>query len=130
MKTGIINLRECKTNLWNGNEFVTIPIYESVFYKSLVNDDKESYEAYRTLVNGTCRWGKVRFGERQVCSYEKFLELYESIKNEGWHRDSYIRLARGTPYIIADGQHRASILLHMNFEVKVLKTGRKVQPVI
>ena len=120
-------LKKMKTNLWDGLKFNVHPIRESFFYRSLVGGDRKLYDDYRELTNSTCGWVKRR-SHRRVSSYEEFVELFNDIRDNGWDVKSYIQLGkrrRGESDLIQDGQHRASILLFLDENIKVNIRRRK-----
>ena len=50
LKKGKYLLRNLRTNLWDGNDFYTVSIHESFFYKSLIENNRTIYDEYRELV--------------------------------------------------------------------------------
>ena len=132
LKPGIYSLREMRTNLWDGKDFYTVNIAESFFYKSLVENDRTIYDDYRELVN-TTHPRRIKNKKTRVASYENFYGIYGDIRDNGYERGSYIRFGPGRKDqgdIISDGQHRASILLYLDFDIKIRTRGRRAVPVI
>ena len=131
LKKGKYFLRNLRTNLWNGTEFYTVSILESFFYQSLIGNNRTIYDEYRTLVN-TTHPRRINDEKTHVASFENFYSIYENIRDNGFESGSYIRLGAGRRNmgdIISDGQHRAAILLYLDYEIKVRVNRRCCKPV-
>jgi hypothetical protein len=105
---------------WIRGAFERVPLRRSGFYDALYRNDRDAYESYRSLVNG-------RPGSSGSCiGWSEFLALRESV-HAGWRADSCLVLEEDG-LTIADGQHRASILLcaYPNLQVRV--SGNRAWP--
>ncbi len=131
LKNGIYSLGEMRTNLWDGKKFYTTSIFNSFFYRSLVEKDRRMYDEYRELVNTTCRRVYKRRPKTKVAPYETFYSIYEDIRDNGYEHGSRIRFGpgrKGHGDIITDGQHRASILLYLDKDIEIKIKGRYAMP--
>jgi len=129
---GTYPLSELRTNLWDGEEFYATGILNSFFYRSLVEKDRHIYDEYRELVN-TTHPDRIKNKKPHIASYENFYAIYEDIRDMGYERGSFIKLGPGRKNqgdIILDGQHRASILLYLDFDIEIRVRGRRAVPVI
>ena len=130
---GLYLLRELRTNLWDGKEFYATSILNSFFYRSLVEKDRHIYDEYRELVN-TTHPDRIKNKKPHIASYENFYAIYEDICDNGYEHGSLITLGPGRKNmgdVIYDGQHRASILLYLDFDIKIKPVRRKLaRPII
>lgn len=121
-----------RTNLWNGKDFYAVNIAESFFYKSLVEKNRTIYDDYRELVN-TTHPRRIKNKKTRVVSYENFYSIYEDIRDNGYIASSSIKFGLGRKNqgdLIANGQHRASILLYLDFDIEIRVRGRRAVPVV
>ena len=89
LKKGKYLLRNLRTNLWDGNDFYTVGIHESFFYKSLIENNRTIYDEYRELVN-TTHPRRIKNKKSRVASFENFYSIYEDIRDNGFESKSYI----------------------------------------
>jgi len=123
MEDGVYYIRDFTTDIWNGKSFERTSILKSPFYLSLVKNSKKIYDDYRDLFHTTRR-------KNRICSYEDFIDLMESIKNNGFSNSSTLTHWKSRREIrLKDGQHRASILLFLDNNAKVKKNGNKLYPI-
>ena len=123
MEDGVYNIKDFTVDVWNGNSFENISILKSPFYLSLVKNSKKIYNEYRDLFHTSRR-------KNRICSYEDFIDLMESIKNNGFSTNSALTHWKSRRVIrLKDGQHRASILLFLDINSKVQKHGNKLYPI-
>lgn len=125
-RNGIVYTKNIIVNVWDGIRMNKLPIQESFFYRSLLENDRSLYDYYSQLVNTT--YPKLT---DPVASYKEFYSLFESIRDDGWKETETITFShlRGQGNVITDGQHRASILLYLDGDSKLKRTGRFAIPV-
>tara|TARA_B100000282_G_C31706189_1_gene478784 strand:- start:1002 stop:1391 length:390 start_codon:yes stop_codon:yes gene_type:complete len=122
MKDGEYFLKDMHITKWIGDKFWGFPIQESPFYRTLVESDRTIYDDYRNLFFSTHK-------RCCVCSYENYMKLYESIE-KCWNSSKGNITLEDVDDLnrIADGHHRASILLHLYPIMKVVKVGLNIYP--
>ena len=112
-------LKEYNFHKWQGWRFRECSILKSPFYLALIHEDRKIYDEYRDSVMQSTQFN--------VCTYEDFIKLYESIRDFGYDPKSFILLDKRHPKRIIDGQHRAAILLFIDENVKVRIDNTKKQ---
>jgi len=123
MEDGVYNIKDFTVDLWNGKSWEHTSILKSPFYLSLVKNSRKIYDDYRDLFHTT-------HTKNTVCSYEDFIDLMESIKNNGFSPNSALTHWKSKNVIrLQDGQHRASILLFLDINSKLEKHGNKLYPI-
>lgn len=123
MEDGVSYIRDFTIDIWNGKSFEHTSILKSPFYLSLVKNSRKIYDDYRDLFHTTRR-------KNRICSYEDFIDLMESIKNNGFSNSSTLTHWKSRRGIrLKDGQHRASILLFFDINAQVRKHGNKLYPI-
>lgn len=128
---GIYLLRDMQTNLWDGSKFYATNILNSFFYLSLKEKNRKIYDEYRELVN-TTHPRRIKNKKTHVASYENFYSIYENIRDNGFEKNSYIKFGLGRKNqgdLISDGQHRAAILLYLDYNLKICVNRRRGKPV-
>lgn len=109
--------------LQKGTPCYTVSIYDSVFYKCLVDSNREVYDEYRN----TLRQINPEL-DRQM-TYDEYINLGYSILNKGWNSDEYIHLRkyRKNSYKVTDAAHRCALLLYFKGDINLrcTKNGRK-----
>lgn len=124
MKDGVYFLKEFSVTMWSGSNFNEHPIHESYCYRSLVEGNPKIYEEYIKTFRETR-------GRRGAGSFENFIKTYEDIRDNGWNyelKDMVLDKRVKLRNRIRDGQHRASILLFLDKNVKVEKSGKTIKP--
>ena len=133
-----IPLCKVNVNIWTGCEMQVFNISDSFFYRSLLHDDRSIYEKYRNLVHSTWprllrdkKKGRVSKRKLPICSYEDFCNMYESINIKGYDTKKPMTIKKQKDfYLILDGHHRASILLHKNYNQILCIEDNKAVPKI
>ena len=73
-----------------------------------------------------------QYVDEHLIEFENFYSIYEDIRDNGFESKSYIRLGAGRRNmgdVISDGQHRAAILLYLDYDIKVRVNRRRGKPV-
>jgi hypothetical protein len=116
---GTYLLKDIKVTVWNGRGLDEVPIQESIFYRSLLENNREIYDEYRDLIHATTS------SSDRVVPFENFVELVVDIGKNGW-RNFPIVIRRGQ---IHDGQHRAAALLFLDKNVRIRIENEKAHPI-
>ena len=75
---------------------------------------------------------RIKNKRTHVASYENFYSIYEDIRDSGFEKNSYIKFGLGRKNqgdLISDGQHRATILLYLDYDIKIRVNRRRGKPV-
>ena len=115
---GTYSLKDVKVTVWNGRRFSEVPIQESIFYRSLLENDRNIYDEYRDLIHGT-------YIPNCCSSFENFTKLLTDIQWRGWQNFPML-IRRGQ---IWDGQHRASALLFLDKTVRIKIEHGRARPI-
>ena len=95
---------------WN-RRWIKKPLSESPFFLTLKHKDKKIFQDYYDILTDDTRPGGAL--NRNELTYEGFMDLYEDVKKDGIRDVSTIMIHKNHEHIIADGQHRLAILLHL-----------------
>jgi len=87
------------------------PLSESPFFLTLEYKDKKIFQDYYDILTDDARPGGNQTHDE--LTYEGFMDLYEDVKKNGIRDVSTIIIHKNYEHIIADGQHRLAILLHL-----------------
>jgi hypothetical protein len=130
MKDGVCFLKDFEVTIWNGKRMVAHPIQESFFYRALVENNSKLYNEYADLVHSS--YPSMLRGQRQkIISFKAFVAILMDIRDNGWRRIP-LRIVDGRKggLEILDGQHRASILLFLDEDVKIhVRVSGEAQPI-
>lgn len=94
--------------------FNTRAINHSPCFQALNTGDPMAYNSYNHAMLLTEGLWK---GKLEIRDHDHLLDLFHDIENNGYRRDSFIKVGHGN---ICDGQHRASILLFLFGNVEVV----------
>jgi len=87
------------------------PLSESPFFLTLKHKDKKIFQDYHDILTDNSRPGGALNPDE--LTYEEFMDLYEDVKKNGIRDISTIKIHKNYEHVIADGQHRLAILLHL-----------------
>jgi hypothetical protein len=93
-------------------EWVHLPLSQSPFYLCLKHGEKKIFDEYHNILTDATRNGP-KCNPKET-SYEKFMELYEDIKNNGLKKTFSPQITKEG--VITDGQHRLAILYHLGIK--------------
>lgn len=104
-----------------------VPLHHSPYYQALARNDRNIYDRYRDSALGLHWPEALPF----VRTWDEHLELVASLRDRGFVYDPGAPVVVQDDNLLADGQHRMSVLMHLHgpqLHIRLRRGGARLEP--